>query len=52
MTSVFNFVKKHEKNSTNKPTRVSSSLIWCLIHITLCHICSITKATSWKHAHM
>ena len=31
--------------STNKPTRVSSNLIECPIHMALCHICSLTKET-------
>ena len=29
-------------------TRVSSSFIGCPIYIALCHICSLTKTTSWK----
>ena len=32
--------------------QVSSSLIGYPINRALCHICYLTKATSWKHTHM
>ena len=39
-------------SSLNKvETRVSSSLIKYPIKKALCHICFLTKVTSWKHTH-
>ena len=37
---------------TNEPTRVSSNLIKCLIHMVSYHILTLTKAASWEHTRM
>ena len=45
------FVKEHVW-PFKLQTRVSSSLIEYPIYKALCHTCTLTKASSWKHTHI